>query len=94
MSRVESGVSFSVVKNDSERVPMAGTKPAHTVTKVNPVRPARALHRSMMDRENYSVSLFQFDDFRAGLHTRPLLRQNELATREIPARNREQKGDL
>jgi membrane-anchored protein YejM (alkaline phosphatase superfamily) len=48
----------------------------------------------MMNRENYAVSLFQFDDFRAGLHTRSLFRQNELATREIDARDREQKGDL
>jgi hypothetical protein len=87
-------LSFPIVKNDSERVSMARAKPAYPETQIHPVRPARALHGSMMNRENYAVSLFQFDDFCAGLHTRSLFRQNELATREIDARDREQKGDL
>jgi len=73
---------------------MARAKPAYSVTQIHPVRPARALHGSMMDRKNHAVSLFQSNDFRAGLHARSLFRQNELATREIRARDREQKGDL
>ena len=73
---------------------MAGTKPAYAVTQVHTVWPARALHRSMMHREDHPVSLLQFDDLRAGLHARPLFRQDELATGEVLAWDREQEGDL
>jgi hypothetical protein len=83
-------LSFPIVKNDSERVSMARAQPAYAVTQIHPVRPARALHGSMMYRKNHAVSLFQSDDFRAGLHARSLFRQNELAAREISARDRKQ----
>jgi hypothetical protein len=50
-------VLFSVVKDDSHRASMPRAKPAYAVTKVNSIRPARSLHRAMMDRENHAVSL-------------------------------------
>jgi hypothetical protein len=38
--------SFSIVKDDSECMPMAGPKPAYTMTQVDSIGPARTLHRA------------------------------------------------
>src|SRR4030088_1084418 len=58
--------SFSrrVMENDANRVTMARTETAHAVTQVDPIHPARALHRPMVDSEHDGVALHERDDFR------------------------------
>ena len=48
----------------------------------------------MTHREDDAVALVERHDLGPGLSARPLLRQHELATREIPSRGRQEDGDL
>jgi hypothetical protein len=75
-------------------MPVAGTQSAYTVAEVDAIRPACALHRSVMHGEDHAVSLLQLDNLRAGLHARPLLRQYELTPGEVLTWDRQQEGDL
>jgi len=56
---------------------------AHAVPKVYPVHAASALDGTMVDREDYGVTLTQWDDFGPRLHARTLLRQHEFAPAEV-----------
>src|SRR5687768_3327349 len=56
--------SHSVVEDDTNRVTMTRTKAAHAVTQVDPIHPACALHRPMVDGEHYGVTLSERDHFR------------------------------
>jgi hypothetical protein len=57
--------SRGVVENDANCVTMTRTKAAHAVTQVDPIHPAGALHRPMVDGEHHGVTLSERDDFRA-----------------------------
>jgi hypothetical protein len=50
--------------------------------------------RAMMYRKRDCIPLAKRDNLRPRLHSRPLLRQDELAAREIHFRFRQQYGDL
>lgn len=54
----------------------------------------RTLNRSVVDGERDCIALAQWHDFNAALHAGALLRENELATREISPRLGEQNRDL
>ena len=86
--------SLGVVKDDAERLTVAGTHPAHAVTQVDAIEAARALYRSMMHREDHAVALAERHNLDARLHAGSLFREYEFATGEVSSRCREQKRDL
>jgi hypothetical protein len=45
------------VKDDADRMSLAGTKTAYTVPQIDAIGSSRPLNRSMMDREGYGISL-------------------------------------
>src|SRR5262249_10597697 len=83
-----------VVKDDPKRVPVAAADPAHPVPEINAIHAASAADRTMVDRKNDPVTLPQRHDLSPGLHPRPLLREDELATREVLLRLGQQNGYL
>lgn len=85
---------FRVMKNDAERVPMAGANSAHAVTQVDAVVALRSLHRPIMDGEQNRIALPQGNYLDPALHPRPLFGQNELAAGKIPVWFRQQDGGL
>ncbi len=62
---------------------MAGPHLADAVTQVDPIVAACTLYRPAVDREHHGVALAQRHHLGAGLHSRTLLCQHELATFEI-----------
>ena len=72
------------MKDDSNRVTLARAKPAHAVPKVDAIGSPRSLDRPMTHRERYCVALAKRNHFWPRLHSRPLLGEDELTTREIP----------
>src|SRR5437870_569484 len=59
---------FCVVEDDPESVAPARTQPAHTVAHVHAIRPASALDRAILDRENHRLAAMERHDFGARLH--------------------------
>lgn len=74
---------FGVVKDDTERVATTRSQPAHTVPQIHPVDSTRAAHRPVPDGKDDGVAASERDDLGPRLHSRALLDQNELASREI-----------
>ena len=72
------------MKNHTQRMPLSGPYPAHTMAKIDAIHAARTLHRTLLHSENHRVALTQWHDFGARLHARALLREHELAAAEIP----------
>jgi len=72
------------VKDDSNRVTLARAKPAHAVPKVDAIGSPRSLNRPITYRERHRVALAERNHFWPRLHSRPLLGEDELTTREIP----------
>jgi hypothetical protein len=64
------------------------------VSHANPVGPACAEYGSLVDSEDDGFSARQRDNVDAGLHARPLLRQDELATLEVLAGLCQEEGGL
>ena len=87
-------LSLRVVKNDPEGMPPARTQSTHPVPHVDPIHAPRALNRSMMDREDHTLTLAQRDDLDARLHAWALLGEDEFTAREIDSRPGEQKRNL
>ncbi len=56
--------------------------------------PQRSLHRPVTHRKDHPVPQPERHDVDPRLLARPLLREHELAAREIATRHREQQGDL
>ncbi len=86
--------SCGVMKDDADCMALAGADPAHPMAQVDAIHAARALHRSMMDREDHPVSLAERYDLSARLLAWTLLREHEFATREVLLRDRQEEGDL
>ena len=86
--------SLGVMKDDAERMAMAGAQTAHAMPHVHPIDAPRALHRPMMDREDHAFALLERDHLGARLHARTLLGQHELAAGEVVAGAGEQERDL
>jgi hypothetical protein len=77
---------LSVVEDDAQRVPPAGTQPAHAVPHIDAIGAPRSAHRAMMNGKGHCISLPQWNDFDARLQSRPLLGQHEVAASEIAVR--------
>src|SRR5258708_20280914 len=71
-----------------------GTDTADPMPQIDPIDPARPLHRTVMDSKSHGVALSQRDDLRSRLHARTLLCQHEFATREVSDGFRQQNRDL
>src|SRR3954447_16437290 len=78
-----SRVSGSVVKDHSEREPLARPQGADAVSVLDAIISACAAHGTVADWEDDCVALLQWDDFGSRLPSRPLLGQNELAAGEL-----------
>src|SRR4029453_11598690 len=86
--------SLGIVKDHADGVAMAGADPADAMAQINPVSPARPLHRPVMHSKGHRIALPERNRLGPRLHPRPLLRQHELATFEIPPRLRQQDRHL
>src|SRR5690242_5680036 len=74
-------------------MPLAGAHATDAMSEIDAVVPARAAHRSVMDRKHNTVALLERHDFGTGLHARPLLGEHEFAAGEL-TRLREKHGQL
>src|SRR5258706_14221263 len=82
------------MKYDPQRVAMPCEDPAHSMPHLHAIAAARALHRSIVNREYDAASLVQRHDDGPRLPAGPLFREHEFPAREILCRLREQEGDL
>jgi hypothetical protein len=71
------------VKDDAQRVALAGAYGAHAVPELDPVDAARTAHGPVIDGKNHRVPLLERHDLGPRLHARPLLGDHEFATREV-----------
>ena len=74
------------MENNAQRVPTPRLHSADPVPYRDAIRAARAGDRPLVDGEGHRLPLAQRYHLRPRLHPGPLLRQHELATREIPSR--------
>ena len=86
--------SLGVMEDDADGMAMPRTQAADTMPQVDAIRPARALHRAMMHREGYSVTLAKRNHLRSRLHTRTLFGQYKFPTAKILPRFGQQDGHL
>lgn len=82
------------MKDNAQRVSSSGTDPTHAVTHLHAIVAAAAGDWPVTDGKDNSIALAQGQDFDAGLHARPLFREDKLAPIEILARLRQQDRDL
>src|SRR5215471_15996096 len=82
------------MKDDAERVTLAGAQAADAVAHRHPIRAAGAFDRPMMDRKDYRFALSQRHDLTARLRPRALLDQQKLATAKVDLGCAEQHGQL
>src|SRR5262249_19110058 len=61
---------------------------------MRPVKAAGALHRAMVNREDYCVTLIGSEHFDAGLAARLLFRENKFAAFKISSMLAQKEGDL
>ena len=83
-----------IVKDDAERVALAGAQAADPVAHRYPVGSAGAFDRSVVDREDHRFALLQRHDFAPRLRSRPLLDEQELTTGKVRLRLTEQHRQL
>src|SRR5580692_7603943 len=83
-----------IVENDADRVTATREDAADAVPQVHAIHTARALHRPVVNRENNAVALTERHDHRPALHTRALLRHDELAAGEVHAGVGQQNSQL
>src|SRR5262245_27151935 len=62
---------------------MTGPQSAHAVSKVHAIDTPCALDRTVADREGHTITTTKRHDLRSGLHSWPLLGQDELPTGEV-----------
>ena len=53
------------MKNHTERMPLSGAYSAHAMAKIDAIHAARALHRTLLHREDHRVALTQWHDLGA-----------------------------
>src|ERR1700716_2260259 len=73
-SAVKRPHSLCVVKDHAKGMAMAGAYPAHAVAQVDPVEPARTLHRPVMHGKGHRIALRERHHLGPRLHARTLLR--------------------
>ena len=83
-----------IVEDEPEGMPHTGTDAAYPMAEVHTVAALRALHRPVMDREGYGITLPKRHDLDAALHAGPLFSQDELSTCEVYAGLREEDRGL
>ena len=71
------------MEDDTDRVAVSRAQATDAVPEIDPVHPARALHRALMNREDHGVSLSQGHDLDPGLHARALLGEDQLSAGEV-----------
>jgi hypothetical protein len=74
------------MKNNPCGMTVARADAADAVSQIYLVYSLHALHGPMMHGKQDSIPMLERNDFRSGLHARPLLGQHELATGEITTR--------
>ena len=82
------------MKDHTDRVTTSCPNAAYTMSKIHSIHAPGALDGTMMDCECYSIASTERDHLGARLHARALLRNHELAPREIPVWLRQQDRDL
>ena len=82
------------MKNDAERIALAGVQAADAMAHCDPVGAAAAVDGPVMDRENNCLALPQGHDFTSRLRARPLFEEKELPAREVFPRSAQQHGQL
>jgi hypothetical protein len=82
------------VENNADCMTVSRPDAADAVAQVHAISAACTLHRPVVNCKNNAVSLTERHDHRASLHTRALLRHDELATGEIRAGVGQQNGQL
>ena len=80
--------SFGIVKDDAERMPVAGTHATHPMAQVDTIGSSGALHGSMVNREDDAIALVERHHLGARLHPWPLFRKHEFAAGEALSRLR------
>jgi len=86
--------SSRVVKDDAERVAVAGANATDAVPEIHAIHAPVPLYGAMMNCEHHTVPLPERDNYWSRLHTRPLLRHHEFAAREIFVGFGQQDGEL
>src|SRR5689334_10628983 len=86
--------SSRVVKDDAQRVALAAMKRADAMAQIGAVESTGTAKRPVVDRKDDSLTLRQLHHFDAGLSSRPLLAQHELAAREVLPRRAQQERQL
>src|ERR1700756_6076955 len=74
---------LGVMKDDAERIAMAGAQPADTVSHVDAIRTARASHRTMMHGEDNSIALPKRNHLRPRLHAWTLFGKHKFPAGKI-----------
>jgi hypothetical protein len=82
------------VKNDAERVAVAGANAADAVPEIHAIQTFLTLHGAMMNCEYHTVALPERHNYWSRLHARTLLRHHEFAAREIFVGFGQQDGEL
>src|SRR5438093_10141759 len=82
-----------VVENNSQGISAAGVNGADAVAQMGPVKATGALHGSMVNREDYRVSLVGSEHLNARLPAWLLLGEDEFAAFKISSRLAQKEGD-
>src|SRR5262245_21426616 len=83
-----------IVEDDARREAEARAQPAHAVAQGDAIGATRAWHRPVGHGKDDGVAPVEVDHLDPRLPAGALLDQRELAAREVPARLREENGDL
>ena len=100
MTRQGASLLLGVMKDDPDRVALAGAHTADPVAHVDTIAALASLDRPVMDGKGDRVSLLERDNFDPALHAGALLCQHELSTGKVTSGLREQdchldgKGEL
>src|SRR5262249_32735413 len=78
----------------AQGVALAAEEAAHPVSHRRTIRAARALHRAVARGEDDRLALLEMHDVPARLGSRPLLNEEELASREVLAGLAQEHGEL
>jgi hypothetical protein len=82
------------MKNDAERIALAGAQAAHAMAHCDPVGAAAAVDGPVMDRKDDSLALLQWYDLATRLCAWALFNEKELTAGEVLSRSTQQHGQL
>ena len=82
------------MEDDPQRMTMARAQTAHTVPHVNAIAAAFAVHRTVVYRESYSITLTKRNDLWPRLHARTLFGKYKFSASKIGPRLRQQDRHL